>query len=262
MMTVFDDFNKKLPGLPFCENLRLAFNYYLAWKEQSGKGKANLVEFVDKWKRSRGTVSILKKILWEYGARHQAIVQDLRTLNYEKFEATLTTKTRLVVGLGNPNPSENGLTFHHIYGFPIIPGSAQKGLCTHYVKEFEGKTEDDSNFQNIFGSKTQKGKVIFFDAFPLLVSNSLPEGLLDLDIMNPHYQEYYSRKGETAPGDYLSPNPILFLTVGSGVPFQFTLIALNEYKVLLDIAGGWLKSAFEIIGIGGKTQVGYGRLSP
>ncbi len=257
-MTVFNTFNSKLPELPIFENLKLAFNQYLAWKEQSGKWKADLSELSKKWKSSRNTAENLKKALMDYQSRHQTIA---RGLGYEVFEAKLTTRSRLVVGLGNPNPSENGLTFHHVYGFPMIPASAQKGLCAHYAKDFEGKTETDPAYQEIFGDKTQKGSVIFLDAFPLLVNNSLPEGLVDLDIMNPHYQEYYSSKGGTPPADYLSPNPILFLAVGSGVPFQFTLMAPRNYKSLLDIAGSWLKSALEIMGIGGKTQVGYGRLS-
>jgi CRISPR-associated protein Cmr6 len=259
MMTVFDKFNSELPNLPIiCENLRLAFNHYLGWKEQSGKWKANLSRLVDRWESSRTRAGNLKKALLDYQSRHQTII---RGLGYEVFEATLTTRSRLVVGLGNPNPSENGLTFHHVYGFPMIPGSAQKGLCANYVKDFEGKTEADAICQEIFGDKTQKGKVIFLDAFPLVVKNTLPEGLLDLDIMNPHYQKYYSSQGKVAPGDYLSPNPILFLAVGSGIPFQFTLMAPHKDKDLVHIAGGWLKSALNTMGIGGKTQVGYGRLS-
>jgi CRISPR-associated protein Cmr6 len=261
MMDVFDIFNSKLPGLPLCENLRLAFNQYLRWKEQAGKRKPDLSGLVDKWKCSRKMAGKLKKALLDYQSRHQAIVQELEGLGYKKIDDKFTTSSRLVVGLGNPNPSENGLTFHHVYGFPIIPGSAQKGLCAHYVKDIEGKTETDSVYQEIFGGKTQKGKVVFLDAFPLLVNNAPPEGLLDLDIMNPHYQEYYGNKGGTAPADYLSPNPILFLAVGFGVPFQFTLMASNKHKNLLDMAGCWLKSALKIMGIGGKTQVGYGRLS-
>lgn len=257
-MTVFKNFNRRLPRLPICENLRLAFNQYLGWKEQSGKWKADLSRLVDNWKSSSRMAGKLKKALLDYQSRHRTIVQGL---GYKVFEPTLTTRSRLVVGLGNPNPSENGLTFHHVYGFPMIPGSAQKGLCAHYVKEIEGKSEADATYQEIFGGKTEKGKVIFLDAFPLLIDNALPEGLLDLDIMNPHYQEYYSSEGKTAPADYLSPNPILFLAVGSGVPFQFTLMAPYKEKKLLDIAGRWLKSALKIMGIGGKTQVGYGRLS-
>jgi len=260
-MDVFDIFNSKLPRLPLCENLRLAFNQYLDWKKQSGKREANLSGLVDNWKSSSRMAGNLKKALLDYQSRHQAIVQDLEGLGYKKFDDRFTTRSRLVVGLGNPNPSENGLTFHHVYGFPMIPGSAQKGLCAHYVKDFEGKSETDPIYQEIFGGKIQKGKVIFLDAFPLLVGNALPEGLLDLDIMNPHYQEYYSSQGKTPPVDYLNPNPILFLAVGSGVPFQFTLMAPHKHRTFLDMAGTWLKSALKIMGIGGKTQVGYGRLS-
>lgn len=41
----------------------------------------------------------------------------------------MTPEWRFAVGLGEKNALENGLTFHRIYGFPIIPGSALKGLA-------------------------------------------------------------------------------------------------------------------------------------
>lgn len=257
-MAVFENFNGNLPGLPICENLKVAFNQYLAWEKRSGKWKVDILGFADEWKNSRTRAGDLKRALLNYQSRHQAILQGL---GYGVFNPTLTTTSRLVVGLGNPNPSENGLTFHHVYGFPIIPGSAQKGVCAHYTKDFEGKNENDSEYKEIFGDTKQKGKVIFLDAFPVLINNDLPSGLLDLDIMNPHYQEYYSSQGKIPPADYLSPNPILFLAVGLGVPFQFTLIAPHQHENLLGMAGSWLKSALKIMGIGGKTEVGYGRLS-
>lgn len=40
----------------------------------------------------------------------------------------LRTESRLVVGLGADSVLETAITLHRIYGFPIIPGSALKGL--------------------------------------------------------------------------------------------------------------------------------------
>ncbi len=258
MMSVFDIFNNQLPNLPIVENLKLALNQYLSWdKKIDARNKVNLLRLSKKWKYQRGNADNLRKMMIDYQSRHQAIVQSLR---HKVFCAKFTTSSRLVVGLGNPNPSENGLTFHHVYGFPLIPGSAQKGVCSHYAKEFEDLKETDPIYQEIFGNQAQKGNVIFMDAFPLLDSDTLPERLLDLDIMNPHYQEYYGSQGKIAPGDYLSPNPIEFLAVGPGVPFQFTLIMLfDKDNNILHKAAEWLISALEIIGIGGKTHLGYGR---
>ncbi|HXG24882.1 MAG TPA: RAMP superfamily CRISPR-associated protein, partial [Chthonomonadales bacterium] len=39
------------------------------------------------------------------------------------------TAGSLAVGLGNESPLEVGLSIHHTYGMPVIPGSAIKGLC-------------------------------------------------------------------------------------------------------------------------------------
>lgn len=37
---------------------------------------------------------------------------------------------RMVIGLGTTSVLENGLTLHHTYGTPVIPGSALKGMST------------------------------------------------------------------------------------------------------------------------------------
>src|SRR5437764_360207 len=39
---------------------------------------------------------------------------------------------RLIVGLGADNILETGITLHHTYGVPFIPGSGLKGLAAHY----------------------------------------------------------------------------------------------------------------------------------
>ena len=52
--------------------------------------------------------------------------------------AILTLDARLLVGHGNPAPSQVGLTLHHTWGVPIIPGSALKGLCAQYVETTYG----------------------------------------------------------------------------------------------------------------------------
>ncbi len=45
----------------------------------------------------------------------------------------LRPEWRLVIGLGSESVYETGLTLHHIYGFPYIPGSAIKGVTRHHV---------------------------------------------------------------------------------------------------------------------------------
>jgi len=47
--------------------------------------------------------------------------------------AEAEVSARLLVGHGNPSPTEVGLTVHHTWGVPVIPGSALKGVLSHYV---------------------------------------------------------------------------------------------------------------------------------
>lgn len=193
------------------------------------------------------------------------------------FEAKLST--RLAVGLGIPSQSENGIFLDHTHGIPLIPGSALKGTTQDYALLDQGYSKDDPHFVAIFGAQppdsnphfvARKGHVVFFDAVPADTGNPF-----DIDIMNPHYGEYYAQQGNTPPADYLKPNPILFLTVKAGIRFQFALAARKAcfrmkkpdgsepvYDIpaqdLLDKATAFLEGALEHLGVGGKTRVGYG----
>jgi CRISPR-associated protein Cmr6 len=48
--------------------------------------------------------------------------------------------SRLLIGHGNPSPTEVGLTVHRTWGVPVIPGSALKGLLAHWVEATFGPT--------------------------------------------------------------------------------------------------------------------------
>lgn len=187
---------------------------------------------------------------------------------------------RLVVGLGSGSVLETSMTLHHIYGVPYIPGSALKGVLSYYyllknknmieqtIDQKNSSIEDENKrykkeklldlelfaekelqeYINIFGNETQKGKVIFFDAYP----TKFPE--LEIDIMNPHYVEYY--RGEKPPADYLKPVPIKFLTVKRGTEFLFAF--KTEKEDLKEKVKELIKEALTYTGIGAKTSLGYG----
>ena len=120
------------------------------------------------------------------------------------------------------------------------------------------------DFVKIFGTQSFEGLVIFFDAFPT-PDQLKDKPILELDIMNPHYQPYYSAKEnelksvEKAPGDWHDPNPILFLTVPAGIEFQFALALRDGEQDLLNKAKNLLIKALENHGVGAKTSLGYGR---
>jgi len=170
---------------------------------------------------------------------------------------------RVVVGLGGPSPLETAITLHRIYGFPIIPGSGLKGIARAYAELAEGKDENDAEFWAVFGGvrqvdlegqkveKRAAGQIRFLEAVPV------HEPQLELDVMNPHYPEYY--QGNEPPADYQSPVPIYFLTVAQDSPFAFGVVArTQESNRHIDKAVEWLKQGLRELGTGGKTTAGYG----
>jgi CRISPR-associated protein Cmr6 len=107
-------------------------------------------------------------------------------------------------------------------------------------------------FFEVFGSTERAGSVIFFDAIPLEVPK------FQLDIMNPHYPNYYCTQGQNPPADWESPNPVFFLTV-TETTYRFAIAARSEQgNRLLDFAEKWLKGALADLGIGAKTSADYG----
>lgn len=133
------------------------------------------------------------------------------------------------------------------------------------VKEFGSLSfsldREEINFDDlrkIFGTQKQEGLVIFFDAFPTpdqLRNNPI----LELDIMNPHYQPYY-QQGEV-PGDWHSPTPIFFLTVPEDIEFRFAFALIEELdsKKLLKKLKIILINVLKDFGVGAKTSLGYGK---
>ncbi len=186
------------------------------------------------------------------------------------FNATLDW--RIVVGLGGKTVLETDVTLHHLYGIPFIPGSALKGLARAYTagedKEYyipmnrpkdERKPSmkeetDHPDVQRFFGTQKEAGTVLFFDAMPL---NGQVQFVVD--IMNPHYPEYYG--GNKPPTNDQSPVPVTFLTV-TNTTFTFALAprdASKEQQVKdVELVQGLLQRALQKYGVGSKTSAGYG----
>jgi CRISPR-associated protein Cmr6 len=165
---------------------------------------------------------------------------------------------RFITGLGRKGPLEVGFTFHR-YGFPIIPGSSVKGVARAWALLLGGKTEDDSDFQIVFGYATDSdeggatGHAVFLDAIP--DGKALP--VLEIDIMNPHYPKYY--QSDEFPTNWQSPVPVRFLTVAADTVFRFAVGWRGVYnKTQHDLAVMWLKNGLMELGAGAKTSAGYG----
>ncbi|MEW6601440.1 MAG: type III-B CRISPR module RAMP protein Cmr6 [Nitrospirota bacterium] len=189
----------------------------------------------------------------------------------------MTTASRLVCGMGYEHPLENGFMFDWTTGLPLIPGSSLKGAALRAAEEIRDHGTDDemrllfettnqetinNSIDQIFGRKDGSGAVVFFTAHPCLNDD---QKFLELDVITPHYQQYYSnpdKPNEYPPADWYSPVPIHFLTVPAGVKYCFRLA---NRKNLKDSTSGLLKIASRILchaltesGVGAKTNVFYG----
>jgi len=200
--------------------------------------------------------SALYRIAFE---RHQKLCVEMYKHHCRK-EIETRDSSRLIIGLGNASVLETGLTLHHTYGTPLIPGSALKGLCAHHASELLLERQPEllskTQYNFIFGDTKNSGHIIFHDAW--IVPKFLSESL-KLDVMTPHHTDYYSQNGASAPTDFDSPTPVSFLSV-SGV-FEIILSsASGNDEGWLDVVWVILKDALEARGIGGKTSSGYGRM--
>jgi CRISPR-associated protein Cmr6 len=204
---------------------------------------------------------------------------------------------RMIIGLGGASVYETSITLHHVYGIPYIPASAVKGVVRScwiqevfgYEDKDESKDEDkekdkyekralkNDDFRAVFGGpkckdaqgkelKAQAGDVLFFDAFPLALS----EKSIQADIMNPHYGDYYGESYDdkhppkTWPTDTQNPVPVHFLTVAN-TTFSFAFGCRPGTKNathLLTLTERYLCQALTERGIGAKSAVGYGYMNP
>jgi len=130
---------------------------------------------------------------------------------------------------------------------PDEPGRGPSEILSSWISE---------NGKNACKEIHWKGILRFWDAFPSA------DVRLDVDIMNPHHKEYY--EGKSPPHDSEQPVPIFFLVMKPGALFNF-YVELEDRCGLLDLIGDWkslvseaYNHAFDWLGFGAKTAVGYG----
>ena len=214
-----------------------------------------------------------ERYTFAYKARLRALesfhgmVADGKTLLYEvKFDG------RLVVDLGAESVIETNCAKIKTYGLPYLPGSSLKGMASHFAaknligEKWNCQFKSDGELINqgeshriLFGAHTDApddeqmaGCVVFHDAWWIPSSNSPYR----LDIMTPHHGNY-NLEGKEWPADWEQPVPVPFLTVVGTF-----LVALSGPPAWVAEAAKILKFALEQEGLGAKTQVGYGRISP
>lgn len=171
------------------------------------------------------------------------------------------TQGRIIVGLGAKNALETGISLHHTFGVPFIPGSALKGLAYHYCDQVWGGKEDGfkkegRNHKIIFGTSEDSGHIRFLDAW---ITPDTQRNSIRPDVMTPHHGDYY--KGKSAPTDFDDPNPVTFLSVSGKflVPVSCDIPG-DKGKKWAELSLALISNALRDWGIGGKTSSGYGRL--
>ncbi len=228
----------------------------------------------------------IRKLADRNSALFRSFDPDARLLLVANSIAPFTT------GLGNEHPLENGFAFLNPYGLPYLPGSGVKGVVRQAAQEladgqwsagggwnndrnFEVKIGDDlvlvSMTDLLFGREPRskdkghlQGALRFWDVIP-----QIQEDGLTVEIMTPHFSHYY-RDGDS-PHDSGQPNPISFLTVPPSSRFEFHVICdrrrLKRFAPALAANDRWQRlmeaafsHAFEWLGFGAKTAVGYGHM--
>lgn len=180
---------------------------------------------------------------------------------YGAVARTARINGRLVLGIGNASVIEAGITLHHTYGTPFVPGSALKGLCAHYAAAYMQPdwARGSSAHNTLFGQGGDKnadmGCVTFFDA--LYIPGSAPGNRpLAEDVVTIHHQSYYNKPGALlAPSDFDDPEIVPFLSVSGSY-----LVALKGDDVWVTAAWQILAHALVELGAGAKTAAGYGRM--
>ena len=207
-----------------------------------------------------------------------------------------------VTGMGEEHAVENGFAFLSPCGLPYLAGSGVKGVIRRAAEELAEMGEHGWSFarvawlfgyednayvvrldeerengsreaQALFELLNGKNAVSFDDlsdadkhlAGALSFWDVIIDGALGVDILTPHYGEYY--QGKEPPHDAGQPQPNPFLVVAPGARFTFHVTCAehcslpetikNEWRSLIRAAFDY---AFEWGGFGAKTAVGYGVL--
>ncbi|HEY8380141.1 MAG TPA: type III-B CRISPR module RAMP protein Cmr6 [Nannocystis sp.] len=215
--------------------------------------------------------------------------------------AQVELQSRLLVGHGNPGGHEIGLTVHHTWGVPVIPGSALKGLLAHRLDILHGPEDDRPDgdperarwrgvqwdgstithgpgdyHRALFGApdagdddeRRALGRpsgasagLVHFHDALYIPGTTEGDRPFSRDVLTVHHKPYYDRRGETWPNDWESPIPIRFVTVRPPARFLIVLTGRRGASDWTHFAMRTLLAALADWGVGGKTSLGYGRLA-
>ncbi len=171
-------------------------------------------------------------------------------------------------GLSDANDDINvGFSFDYVTGLPYIPASSVKGLLKSAFShpklieallgddKWDGKTDllENAIFVDEDGEQTERD--IFFDAV-IRFSDRADKRILGSDYITPHKEETKN------------PTPVLIIKLLPDVVIEFsfrltdTKLDINDESIVLtaDDKKALFINILSVLGIGAKTNVGYGTL--
>jgi len=167
--------------------------------------------------------------------------------------ATFTVDGRMIVGIGAENILESSIAMNRLWGMPLIPGSALKGLASHYTASMPSGTVSRDQQEDLFGTTELAGCITWLDAW--YVPEDLAISPFTLDVVTVHHQSYY-QNAANPPSDFEDPIPSNFISVRG----RFLVAVAAPDKLWAEAAMNILTRALAEWGIGAKTNAGYGRM--
>lgn len=237
-----------------------------------------IVQIADTWRKMPSVTKGRKSL------------EDFLNKSSEKQETHLL-KNRMMVNHAGGIPENSGVAMHPLYGFPIIPGSALKGIARHHAwAEWQKMAREDGmdtgnlitlaeTIARVFGFPTGDAKPRdakkasdrpYLDDF---IQEKLDkdkigdhEGCIDFLMGIPANDEWHLVVDMLNPhggNDYTEPVPTFFLAVAAGVDFLFYLkansLASGDLKQSdLEFAARHLREGLYENGAGAKGAAGYG----
>lgn len=258
------DFSSASPGL--------RFGMYLpVWNDHDwSKIKSKTDDLRKVAKLNQADQDLMKKLR----VRQAAVADTVSSDQLLRVEAVAVAP--FATGLGNEHPLENGFAFLNPYGLPYLAGSGVKGVLRKAAGELAdglfGGTEGwtYAAIDALFGSANERddtgrrGALIVWDVLPEIAGDALK-----VEVMTAHQRHYLQDR--ESPHESGQPNPINFLAVPPKSHFDFhiqcDLPFLARTAPDLAVDGRWkqliesaLKHAFDWLGFGAKTAVGYGAM--
>ncbi|MFZ2655907.1 MAG: type III-B CRISPR module RAMP protein Cmr6 [Victivallales bacterium] len=179
---------------------------------------------------------------------------------------------RLMANMAGGILENSGLCLHPFFNYPMIPGSALKGLAGHVAwtdwkdnlasGNIDKAKEIAEEIVSVFGSPTGNKDLDKFIKENIPSSSKEKAGSIAFLPATPANNDWHLVPDILTPhggNDYENPKPSFFIAVEKGTEFKFSLRKTpraNDND--MHLAGKWLKTGLTEYGIGAKTVAGYG----